>query len=294
MNDDDRLAQYLADRAEAITIAPGDARAVAARAERRRRTHRAAGAFAATTVVVVGAVAVFAGGAPKQSVNVGASPREARADHQWESVDVPDGLGWSSDTVSATDGSIYGLSTAPGPVDQGQPLPSRSVLYHSTDGRSWTEANLPDGFSASALAAAADHLYAVGTAPAGGGGIDLVIASSTDGAQSWSQSTVPAPRLSVKQRFPQEVAIDPPVIAIGPSGIVAGVTVRSFPDPARLVPELATSGQGYEFTANGLDVYARNAFGDVCSPPTAPTTSVQSTTSDSSSSSSPPGAIERV
>ena len=281
MNDDDRLAKYLADRAGAIDLAPGDASAVAARAERRRRNHRLAGAVVAATVIVTGAVVVFTGGTQKQAVNVGSSPREARTDLQWTSFDVPDGLGWSSAMVSADDGSIYGLSTAPGPIAPDQQFPKRA-LYRSTDGRSWTEATLPDGFSPNALATSADHLYAVGTAPAGGNAIDVVIASSTDGAQHWTQATIPTPRSDLKERFPTEVSIDPPVLAVGPSGLVAGVSVRVFPDVARLLPEVASSGQGYRFTASGIDVYAPIAA-DSCSP----VQSTDSTSTDATEASVP-------
>ena len=53
------------------------------------------------------------------------------------------------------------------------------TLYRSDDGAEWSQVGPPDGVRTSALAASGDTLYALGTAPAGGGTRDLVVATST-------------------------------------------------------------------------------------------------------------------
>src|SRR3546814_17184548 len=90
------------------------------------------------------------------------------------------GLGYSSDSA-IVGSSVYRLSTAPGPADDGRAYPAGSHLYRSDDGTEWSEVALPDGLQASALGASDGALYAIGTAPAGGAARELVVAASTAG-----------------------------------------------------------------------------------------------------------------
>src|SRR3546814_7957293 len=71
------------------------------------------------------------------------------------------GLGYSSDSA-IVGSSVYRLSTAPGPADDGRAYPAGSHLYRSDDGTEWSEVALPDGLQASALGASDGALYAIG------------------------------------------------------------------------------------------------------------------------------------
>jgi hypothetical protein len=253
VNDDDRLTQYLSDRAEAVALAPGDVRKITARAARHRRSRQAM-SVAAAAILLIGAVVLLSRSPSHQSVKVAGQAGVDRAPLTWSAVDVTDGLAWGRDAVDAGHGSLFSLSTAPGPVNPTD-VATKAVLYQSSDGRSWTTAGLPDDLSASALAASSGSLYAVGTAPGGGGSIDLVVASSNDGAHTWSEARLPQPAADVKARFPNEVQILAPVITSGPHGVVAAVTVVAMPDLAPLLPADAQTS-GWQMNATGVDVFA--------------------------------------
>ncbi len=274
MNETDRLHQYLQDRADMIALPEPEPAGIALRA-RRRRTVRLTGTITASVIVVLGAIALI-------SSTLGSAPIDLASDHgtssslpaaaalRWTTVDVPDGLGWSVDTVTMADGSLYGLSTAPGPDDPNATAPKPSVLYRSADGRSWQARTLPTGLSPTALATAGGNLYAVGTAPAGGN-VDLVVAASTDGAATWTAAHIPAPAAELRARYPNRISISSPVITTGSAGIVAAVVVRADPDAARLLAPLGvTSENQYQITVSGVDVFA--ALPPNCDGPTTGTT----------------------
>jgi hypothetical protein len=255
VNDDDRLSQYLSDRADSIALAPGDVRDITVRVMRRRRSRRTFSAAAAVAVLALGAVVLLSRGPGHQSVTVAGEPEPSRAALTWSTVDVPEGLGWSFETVNAGTGSLFSLSTAPGVVPSGGSMDTRQVLYRSSDGRSWSTVALPEGLSPTALASSAGHLYAVGTAPGGGNTVDFAVASSTDDGNTWSQARLPQPEADLKARFPHEVQISPPIIASGPQGVVAAVTVQAMPDVQALLPTDAMSS-GWNITATGVDIYS--------------------------------------
>jgi len=178
---------------------------------------------------------------------------------------VPDGLSWSNSSVAASDGSLFSLSTAPGPAptDTGKVEGQPPTLYRSTDGRAWNAAGLPADLSASSLATSDGRLYAVGTAP-GGGGIDIVVASSSDGAQTWSETRIPQPAAALKAQFPDEVHVSSPVITTGVHGLVAAVTVTAYPDLNRLLPNDGPF-TNWHYTDAGVDIYGDpNAGGRDC------------------------------
>ena len=251
MNDDDRLSQYLSDRADAIAFAPGEIRDITVRVMRRRRSRRTFSAAAAVAVLALGAVVLLSRSPSHQSLTVAGDPEPTRAPLTWTSVDVPDGLGWSIETVDAGTGSLFSLSTAPGVTP---PSGSTPQVYRSTDGRAWSTVALPDGLSPTGLASSPGHLYAVGTAPGGGSTVDYAVATSTDDGNSWSQALLPQPEAELKARFPNVVQISAPVIATGPNGVVAAITVGAMPDVPALVPETMLSS--WSVTATGVDIYA--------------------------------------
>lgn len=163
------------------------------------------------------------------------------------------GLGFSRSTVQAGDGPLYSLSTAPGPMEFDDPAPDmRSRLYRSDDGAEWDEVALPDDLWASALAVDGGRLYALGTAPAGGGR-QVVLRSTSDGGGSWSDAVVVSPELDdLQARFPGQLSLEPR-FATGPAGLLTTVVARAMPDLNALVPDIASSG-GVNLTPTGVDV----------------------------------------
>ena len=254
MNEDRSLDQYFHARAAGIDLPPREAATIAARARQRRHARRSMVVFGTAALVLIAMVAVVAGGSNSRSVDVASNTGGPAAPLKWTVVDVPAGLGWSAGTVASEDGSLYGLSTAPGPTDPNPPYAPSPVLYRSTEGKTWSTATLPDGLSATALATAGGHLYAVGTAAAGGG-TDLVVATSTDGASTWSTSHIPTPRADLIARFGRQIQVSAPSLTTGPKGLIAAVTVTARPDVEPLLAARGDSGKSLSISARGVDVY---------------------------------------
>jgi hypothetical protein len=252
VNEDLRLQQYLSAQADAISLTPADP-AGAMRRGARRRNQRRGGVLAAVAVLglVATSVAVYDSGDP--SVNsLQASVRASSYD--WATVAPASGLGYSNGLARLSDGTVYSLSTAPGTVVG--PAANSQRLYRSGDDKEWTEVSLPDGVSPSALAASGDTLYAVGTAPAGGGTRNLVLASSTDGAGTWATVTLPDEIADLEARFPGKIDISAPIVAAH-DGMhqVAAVTVTASLNPADLIEDLPADAS-WEITPGGIRVYA--------------------------------------
>lgn len=226
MPDDDRLARYLNERASAITVAPAEPAGIVARAVRRRRRRRTLTGVAIVAIVATAGGLLAArepGGAPVATIGP-AAPGVVDSTLQWTVVDPDVGLGYGDTPVQVAGGALYSLSTAPGPIDPAtDPRELRSHLYRSDDGAEWREVALPDDLFASALATGGGQLYALGTAPAGGG-LDPVLAATADGGESWSQLDLPLGLDALEARFPGRVSVSPS-IASGPAGVVASVTV---------------------------------------------------------------------
>gem|GEM_PF-3916324 len=253
MNEDRSLDQYFHARAAGIDLPPREAATIAARARQRRHARRSMVVFGTAALVLIAMVAVVAGGSNSRSVDVASNTGGPAAPLTWSVVDVPAGLGWSAGTVATEDGSLYGLSTAPGPSDPNAKY-APPVLYRSSEGKTWSTATLPDGLSATALATAGGNLYAVGTAAAGGG-TDLVVATSTDGASTWSTSHIPTPRADLVARFGRQIQVSAPSLTTGPKGLIAAVTVTARPDVEPLLAARGDSGKSLFISATGVDVY---------------------------------------
>ncbi|MGH9273087.1 MAG: hypothetical protein ACRDZU_00445 [Acidimicrobiales bacterium] len=252
MNDDDRLTRYLADQASALTLSPADPAAVVRRGSRRRNRRRAGIAGVAALAVGVASFSVITRDEPDATVDSGLAAAVVASPLDWTVISPEVGLGYSRATT-VVDGSIYSLSTAPGPYDgEGSFEPS---LYRSDDGAGWSEVSLPTGVRPSSLAAAGGTLYAIGTAPAGGGR-DLVVSASTDGAASWSSVTLPAEVAGLEARHPGEIVISQPsVAATDATHLVATVVVTANPDVEALLPGVADPNAGWEITPDGVTVY---------------------------------------
>ena len=253
MNDDDRLTQYLAEQASALTLSPADPAAAVRRGTRRRNRRR--GAIAGVAVLAVGAAtfSVIDRGEPDTKVDSNLSSSVVASPLDWTVVTPEVGLGYSRATA-IVDGSVYSLSTAPGPYDGEGSFESH--LYRSDDGAAWAEVSLPPGVRSSSLAAADGTLYAIGTAPAGGGGRDLVVSASTDGAATWSSVTLPADIAALEARHPGQIIISQPsVAAVDASHLVASIVVTANPDVVALLPGVADPNAGWEISEGGVTVF---------------------------------------
>ncbi len=197
---DDRIHQYLADRADAIELRPTDPSAIVKRAHSRRQRRRA-GAIALCALAIGASAVVVTQRDDPESETSTASSGVVESTFDWAVVEPSAGLGYSTSSALTDDGVIYSLSTAPGQMDTGgNPWAEPATLYRSGDGAEWTEVDLPGDLWASALAGAGDRLYAVGTAPAGGGAV-YQVATSDDGGQSWTETEVPSELTDLQQRL---------------------------------------------------------------------------------------------
>jgi hypothetical protein len=126
------------------------------------------------------------------------------------------------------------------------------------DGAEWAEVAAPEGVAASSLAASGDTLYAVGTSPGGGGGRDLVLAASRDGAATWSTVTMPDGIAALDAAHPGQLQMSGPVVAsLNATNVVVSVTVTAAPDLST-VPE-AGGDIRWEYTETGVTTYAIGA-----------------------------------
>lgn len=264
MNDDDRLARYLADQASALTLSPADPAAAVQRGNRRRNRRRGAIAGVAVLAVAAAMVSVIDRGEPDTKVDSNLASSVVASPLDWTVVTPEVGLGYSRATALLA-GSVYSLSTAPGPYDGAGSFEPR--LYRSDDGAAWAEVSLPPNMRPSSLAAADGTLYAVGTAPAGGGGRDLVVSASTDGAASWSSVTLPEDIAALEARHPEQIIISQPsVAALDASHLVASIVVTANPDVAALLPGTTDPNAGWEITEEGVTVFELGPCDDTSSP----------------------------
>ena len=255
---DDRISRYLADQAEGITLPPADPEGVIRRGARRRTRRRSALVGSLAVVAVLATAVALRDGSDDQRVEQGfLAPEVVPSPFEWSTVSPETGLAWSSSSVQL-DGVVYSLSTAPAAETD----PSRGdvgppSLYRSDDGAEWARVTAPDGVRVSSLAGAGDTLYALGTAPAGGGTRDLVLSTSTDGASTWSNITLPRDLAEIEARHPGQVFVNTPrVVARDATHLVANVGVSANLDPSQYFPEMNEGDRAYssEWTADGLVV----------------------------------------
>jgi hypothetical protein len=255
---DDRISRYLADQAEGITLTPADPDGVMRRGARRRTHRRTALVGSLAIVAVLGTTVALRDGSDDQKVSVDYSnPDVVPSGFEWSTVTPGTGLAWSSSSVQLG-GAVYSLSTAPAAEtdpergDVGPPS-----LYRSDDGAEWARVSTPDGVRVSSLATAGDTLYALGTAPAGGGTRDLVLSTSTDGASTWSNLTLPRDVAELEARHPGKVFVSTPrIVARDATHLVANIGVSANLDPSQYYPEMTEADRAYnsEWTAEGLVV----------------------------------------
>lgn len=253
---DDRITRALSANADAIELRPGDPASVMRRGSARRNRRRAAvGGLAAVAVAATSfSVATREPSSEVESTDT-ASARVVDSPFDWTVVTPQTALGFSRSTVVVGD-AVYSLSTAPG-EDLPEDERYAPALYRSQDGAEWTQLALPEGLAPSSLAASGDTLYAIGTAPAGGDSRSVLVSSSSDGAATWNDvMTLPGDLADLEARFPDQIFLNPPVVAaLDSSHIVAAVTVSAQPDVEALLPGVADPSVGWETTSEGVTVY---------------------------------------
>jgi hypothetical protein len=253
VNDDDRLHRYLTDRAEGITLAPGNADAVVRRASRRRLRRRGVVLTSAAVLSVVGTTAVLRHGDSDQSVHVAGNPGAAPSTYHWSVVKPGHGLAYSNSQAELADGSVYSISSAPGPYDPNK-ANQGTGLYRTADGKEWAQVDGPSGVTPSDLAATGDDLYALGTAPAGGGAKSVALATRHGGGD-WTTVPLPDDLTALQARHPGQIAIGSLQLAAeDATHLVATVQVGTKLDPQQLRPELKDQNVRTTWTDTGLDV----------------------------------------
>jgi hypothetical protein len=234
VSDDDRIARYLSDRAAEIELRPTSVEAVVSRAARRRRTRR--GLVAASVALTVGVSAVVIAQRSEPTPGVAINPAAVtESTFDWAVVDAASGVSsFHSASALTDDGAVYTLSTAPGATAE-DTWRDPKTLYRSVDGAEWAPVALPGDFWASSLAGAGDQLYAVGTSPEGGG-VGYRVVTSGDGGGTWSTTVIPSAPGDLAARYPGEVSVAPPVIAVHGDTVVVTASVYAYPDYAARLP----------------------------------------------------------
>jgi hypothetical protein len=249
---DDRISRYLADRAATIELRPAHVDAAVGRATRRRRTRRSLAAAGLALTVGATAVVLTQGGEPAAEVAVQAAT-VTDTPFDWAVAESSSGLSSLGTTATALtdDGSVYAVSTAPGPQVEGTPPPA--TLYRSTDGADWTPVALPADFWATSVAGAGSQLYAVGTSPAGGG-VEHRIVSSADGGTTWSTAAVDTVPDELRSRYPGEIRAGHPSVAVRGDTVVVSTRVYADLDVRARAPGGLSDEEWWQETDDGVVV----------------------------------------
>jgi hypothetical protein len=254
MNTDDvRFHQYLNARASTLELPEGDPSRILDRAVHRRRRRRSAGTTVLALALVAGAITVQQTGDDGRELSSEALAPTAADPLQWTAVTPNAALGESASTVVADDGTLFGLSTAPGSRGM-DAYEAPKTLYRSSDGVEWSAVALPDDLFPSSLATTAGQLYAVGTAPASAGSKRMVLTSG-DAAGTWRQADLPVDFAALEAAYGDAVRLADLDVAASGGDVLATVLIQAHPDAHALVPEGAAvdAEWGFEWTATGVD-----------------------------------------
>lgn len=285
MSVEDQIRSALHDGARGLSVAgrgPGAARDRARRLERRRRA--AVPALLTTTVLAgAGAVAwVQSGPRGTAGIDAAAPGHALDADaFEWQPADI--GFGSYASTARADDGTYYVLSTAPGTRYEDHPdgaVPQ--AIYRSSDGVHWEMTPVEGKPWIRSIAARGNGLYAIGTAPAAGGGIATQAAYSRDGGVSWTAADLVSTARTPTADVPLHSTTPEVSFAAGDAGLVAIVQRRYWVDPNEVLAaaELADA-PAVEATAAGL-VVSKMKVPEECSSADSREVRVPSTTAPSS------------
>ena len=253
MTTDDRLSRYLAEQAEGIALAPADPSAVMRRGARRRARRRAGFAGGLAVAGVLAATLAVRDPGSDQQLEFRAGADVAASSYDWSTVEPANGLAYGDRTAQLDDGTIYGISTAPGRYDpEDWEAAQTPTLYRSTDGAEWAPVSLPGGVRTADLAGAGSTLFSLGTSPAGG----LVLSSSTDGAGSWSSAELPADVAGLKARHGKRIGLlGAQVAALDHTHVLATTVAATNLDLTLYRPEIDPGTHGWTWDDAGVTVY---------------------------------------
>lgn len=265
MNDDERIQHYFRERAPELDLPAAGAPAVMARGRRRR--HRRAvmkvgGVAAALAIGGMAAAQAFDGRGDHHQVAANATVVTPSPLH-WSTVSPTRGL--SHGQQSATfGGATYNVSSAPGSTDPTSG--SEKYLYRSTDGADWDPVTLPGGVQPRSLTAGGDRLYAVGTAPAGGGGNGerVSVASLADGTDAWTAADLPLDLASLGRAAGSEVRVEHVDAAVVGGTAVVAVEVRAQADVAALFPRDGIFRALQQVTPSGVETIRIDGTEQLC------------------------------
>lgn len=251
--DDDRLTRHLQQQADALTLAPADAASVMRRGARRRARRRAGVVGGLAVVGVLATTLAVRDAGSDQQLDIAVAPNVAPSSLDWSVVEPTSGLGYGERTAQLADGSLFGISTAPGPYDPDDPEASLSgALYRSTDGTEWEPLAFPAASRPADLAGAGDTLFGLGTAPSGG----LVLSTSRDGADTWSEAELGAEVAQLRATYGDRVMVGVPQVAAADAAhVVAIVTVWTSEDLSRFLPELTYDTHTWTWGPDGVEVF---------------------------------------
>lgn len=263
MSIDQQIQDYFQARSGDVSTSSTPVRVIVERGRRRHRRRNAArvgalgGVMALTGVV---AAQGFRGDTP-QEVDT-AAQRNVPTDLDWTVVTPEQGISWSPQVATASDGSIYAVATAPagGLTDKNTP-----ALYRSTDQQQWEQVALPDGLTPSGLASAGDRIYAVGTSPQGGNVDRVELASSSTGstAAAWDGVEVPLDLSEREAASGLDISVRAVRVAtVGDRTVVAVSTRASGADLEPFVPDDRADWMPIDATAEGLLGSPARCFAD--------------------------------
>lgn len=258
-NANDPIGRHLEARAQEIHLPRTAVEAIADRAAARTARRRKV-TFGVTAVALLGAgsLAVIAATGDDGRTPVATSP-DAIVDTplDWTIVDPTVGLGGSlGETAIGDDGSLYSLSTQPGPVDldvAGFEAHAPRTLYRSTDGADWETLTLPDQLYATGVAASGSRLYAVGTGPTADDTVPVRLSTSDDDGATWTDP-IELPTLAAVEAFPGEISTGIPRVAVLGDTTVVAVTATAIIDWSQRLPA-QFADRGFAIGIDGIDVY---------------------------------------
>ncbi len=291
---DDRIHQYLADRADAIELRPSDPSDIIRRAQRRRQRRRVGAAALCALAIGASALVVTQRDDPEAETSI-ASSGVVDSTFDWAVAEPSSGLGYSTSSALTDDGAIYSLSTAPGQAaPDSNPWAERATLYRSEQGAEWATVDLPGDLWASALAGSGEQLYAVGTAPAGGGAA-YRLATTDDAGQSWAETNVPSDLTELQQRYGPEVSTSKPNVAVHDGTVIVTASIVANIDVESRIPGGVPPGFAFwTETEDGIVV----SVGSACTPrdgwAPGPTVAPEPASDPTAAADPPPDGCEQV
>lgn len=249
--------------AREVRLPAGDVDAVLARAadRQRHRRHLQGTALMLAAVIIAGGIAFQQRPDHERGLNVatnGGALRRAETGVVWRHGDTANALAYVK--TQAIGGTLYALSTAPGPSDPFARTPPPQVLYRSTDGVDWTPVDRNGGVSFLAdLSTRGERLYGVGTTTAsvvtttGKDVADVSIHWTDDGARSWHRTMLAIDVAAIAAKS-TSVQMGSMSIAAGEKGVVVVAGVTALLDLTTVLPAGVSAPNGWAVGDGGVDI----------------------------------------